>query len=192
MREELDKKLCEKYPKIFANRNKGMQETCMCWGFSHGDGWYNIINALCANIQNHVDWSEKQYADTLKYNQMLVDMQAGNFESFDEYMSGLSEDFKIRRKEELLVAELRPVREPCSQVVADQVKEKFGTLRFYVTGGDEYVRGLISMAESMSAVTCEECGDVGTRRGSGWVHTYCDKHEDEYQQRMKERFNGTD
>ena len=33
MTKELDEALCAKYPKIFANRNKGMQETCMCWGF---------------------------------------------------------------------------------------------------------------------------------------------------------------
>jgi NADH pyrophosphatase NudC (nudix superfamily) len=60
MNEELDKILCEKYPKIFRDRNKRMQETCMCWGFSHGDGWYNIIEAACRNIQNHTDWKRKQ------------------------------------------------------------------------------------------------------------------------------------
>jgi hypothetical protein len=60
MKDELDKILCEKYPKIFRDRNKSMQETCMCWGFSHGDGWYNIIAAACQNIQNHVDWKRKQ------------------------------------------------------------------------------------------------------------------------------------
>jgi hypothetical protein len=60
MNEELDKILCEKYPKIFRDRNKRMQETCMCWGFSHGDGWYNIIEAACRNIQNHIDWKRKQ------------------------------------------------------------------------------------------------------------------------------------
>jgi len=60
MNEELDKILCEKYPKIFRDRNKRMQETCMCWGFSHGDGWYNIIETACRNIQNHTDWKRKQ------------------------------------------------------------------------------------------------------------------------------------
>jgi len=60
MNEELDKILCEKYPKIFRDRNKHMQVSCMCWGFSHGDGWYNIIEAACRNIQNHTDWKRKQ------------------------------------------------------------------------------------------------------------------------------------
>ena len=47
MREELDLKLVEKYPLIFKNRYAPMTETAMCWGFSHGDGWYNIIDTLC-------------------------------------------------------------------------------------------------------------------------------------------------
>jgi hypothetical protein len=29
------------------------------------------------------------------------------------------------------------------------------------------------MAESMTEVTCEECGNTGERRGGGWIHTYC-------------------
>jgi hypothetical protein len=62
------------------------------------------------------------------------------------------------------------------QVVLDQVKEKFGTLRFYYTGGDDYIRGLVDMAESMSGVTCEECGKPGTRSGSGWIRTVCIEH----------------
>ena len=56
MSPELDEMLVVKYPKIFGNRFGSMNETCMCWGFSHGDGWYKIIDNLCANIQSHIDW----------------------------------------------------------------------------------------------------------------------------------------
>jgi hypothetical protein len=38
MREELDKKLVEKYPKIFAQRFDDMRTTAMCWGFDCDDG----------------------------------------------------------------------------------------------------------------------------------------------------------
>ena len=62
------------------------------------------------------------------------------------------------------------------QVTLDQVKEKFGTLRFYYTGGDEHISGMVRMAESMSGVICEECGNPGERRGSGWIYTACDAH----------------
>jgi hypothetical protein len=63
------------------------------------------------------------------------------------------------------------------QVTLDQVKEKFGTLRFYYTGGDDYIRGMVTMAEAMSGTTCEECGNPGERRGGGWVHTFCEPCE---------------
>ena len=62
------------------------------------------------------------------------------------------------------------------QVTLDQVKEKFGTLRFYYTGGDDYIDGLVSMAESMSGVTCETCGKPGTSSGGGWIKTLCEEH----------------
>ena len=42
-----------------------------------------------------------------------------------------------------------------SQVVVSQIKEKFGGLRFYYEGGDEQVRGMVSMAESWAGKTCD-------------------------------------
>ena len=60
------------------------------------------------------------------------------------------------------------------QTVAVQVKEKFGGLRFYVNNDDDYIRGAISMAESMSYRTCEVCGNAGNSRGGGWIRTLCD------------------
>ena len=65
---------------------------------------------------------------------------------------------------------------PIQQVVATQVKEKFGALRFYVTGGDDYTYGLISLAEALSEVTCEVCGAPGEARTGFWVSTLCDEH----------------
>ena len=47
MKPELDKALCEKYPKIFVNRHADMSTTAMCWGLEVGDGWYNLIDTLC-------------------------------------------------------------------------------------------------------------------------------------------------
>jgi hypothetical protein len=61
------------------------------------------------------------------------------------------------------------------QVVAAQVKEKMGTLRFYVDGGDATTEGIIQMAEAMSSRICELCGSPAkTSRDSGWFHTTCD------------------
>ena len=174
MRQELDKLLCEKYPKMMVNRNKDMKETCMCWGFECGDGWFNILDQLMGNIQHHIDWKEKQRAGAIKYNEMATQAKAGNFDLFEETMKALPNDeFKEKRLSEIVAGDFRPVPESIPQVTLDQVKEKFGTLRFYYTGGDDEISGMVRMAESMSGVTCEGCGNLGERRGGGWVHTYC-------------------
>jgi len=60
--------------------------------------------------------------------------------------------------------------------ILTQVKEKFGTLRFYYDGGDEQIHGMARMAEAMSGVTCEVCGNPGKFRGRGWYYTACDEH----------------
>lgn len=55
-----------------------------------------------------------------------------------------------------------------------QIKEKFGGLRVYDHGSNEYIRGVIDMAESMSYRVCELCGNQGSKYHSGmWVKTLC-------------------
>lgn len=76
----------------------------------------------------------------------------------------------------------------CEQVVVHQIKEKFGGLRFYYAGGDDTITGMVRMAESWAARTCEECGAPGKTRSDGWIRTLCDLHELERQQKQKERF----
>lgn len=63
---------------------------------------------------------------------------------------------------------------PGLQVI--QVKEKFGTLRFYVENSDDKMYKRISEAEKASAVTCEVCGKPGTLTGKSWVRTTCPEH----------------
>ena len=62
------------------------------------------------------------------------------------------------------------------QVVFEQVKEKFGTLRFYMDGYNDKISAYESFAEAMSARTCEDCGSPGKTRYEGWYRTLCDKH----------------
>lgn len=56
----------------------------------------------------------------------------------------------------------------------DQIKEKFGGLRIYFSGGDEYIEGLVSMAESFSYKICEVCGERGKPNEGGWISTLCE------------------
>lgn len=78
------------------------------------------------------------------------------------------------------------------QVVVEQIKEKFGGLRFYYQGGDEYIHGMVTMAESIADITCESCGNPGKKRGGGWIHTYCDPCEIKREEARKQyaRANG--
>lgn len=64
-------------------------------------------------------------------------------------------------------------------VVALQVKEKFGTLRFYYRGGNDAISSYVTFAENMSGRTCEVCGSVGSVRDGGWLRTLCDQHAKE-------------
>ena len=62
----------------------------------------------------------------------------------------------------------------CEQVKATQVKEKFATLRFYHSGGDEYIYKLIDEAEAKSAETCEVTGGHGILHKRGYYYkTLC-------------------
>ena len=66
-----------------------------------------------------------------------------------------------------------------SPVRVNQVKEKFGMLTIYYRGGDDYTDGIFRMAQTMSACTCEVCGNSGYANKSGWIKTLCDKHHEE-------------
>ena len=59
----------------------------------------------------------------------------------------------------------------------EQIKEKFGGLSVYYCGGDEYIHGLVSMAEAMSYQICEICGNKGEPNKEGWIKTTCKLHD---------------
>ena len=60
------------------------------------------------------------------------------------------------------------------QIVALQVKEKFGGLRFYVGRATEHQNGEISFAESMSYHICERCGSTDDVQQVGsWIKSLC-------------------
>lgn len=47
--------LYERYPAIFAQRGLSLKVSLMSFGFSCGDGWFEIIDDLCARLQAGVD-----------------------------------------------------------------------------------------------------------------------------------------
>jgi hypothetical protein len=166
MKTELQQKLFEKYPKIFCDRTKPKTESCMCWGLEVGDGWYDLVNILCEAL-------------TYTYTTSIeVDEEDGKRLGIKPYSD--SYYFTV---------------EP-PQVIATQVKEKYGTLRFYhrfeldekntslletkkypnLEKANErfynYVDGIIHFAETASGKTCEATGQLGELHSSGgWLKT---------------------
>jgi hypothetical protein len=60
---------------------------------------------------------------------------------------------------------------------ASQIKEKFGSLRFYVWSAPVEIHDIISKYELRSEYICEICGEAGKIRNiRGWYSCLCDKH----------------
>ena len=125
MNKLLDKKLCKKYPELFKDRNGDMRKTAMCWGFECGDGWFKLIDELCAEIMQVCDYVP----------------------------------------------------------VVTQVKEKYGTLSFYIDSGNDAVYKALVKAERKSGHICEVCGKRGKIRSNKvlWIRTLCDKDAKNYE-----------
>ena len=78
----------------------------------------------------------------------------------------------------------KKLNEPLDFFYWSQIKEKFGGLRAYAYGADDFIRGAIEMAESMSYITCEVTGERGKVRKQmlneaqepipAWMKTLCD------------------
>ena len=159
-----------RFPILFQERSKPMNETCMCWGIAVPRGWYYIIEQLCTVLEFYnIDIGKK-------YNLAIV---------------------------------------------ANQVKEKFGTLRFYYTvrhvddNGmveydvdstlteednnknrivSDYIEMLadlaISEAEELTTKTCADCGVPLTKdnevKTKGWITYICKKCDEKRQKKCQE------
>ena len=78
------------------------------------------------------------------------------------------------------------VAHPESPVVAVQVKQKFGGLRFYTISSNPEVDAFIDEAEGKAWKTCEVCGsteDVSST--SGWITMVCKKCLEAAEKRKK-------
>lgn len=123
MSPELDRALVEKYPDLFAEYGAPSSISGMEFGFECDDGWFDLVDALCAQL--------------VALNPVQID------------------------------GEIQPLR-------AKQVKQKFGSLRFYHEPSTPETRALTALAEAVSRTTCEVCGNKGRLRGARWVRTLCD------------------
>lgn len=67
---------------------------------------------------------------------------------------------------------------------ASQVKEKFGTLRFYMTASTDEMERWINEAELESERTCESCGSPGRLRDCRVTCNACEREHREEMRRL--------
>lgn len=84
----------------------------------------------------------------------------------------------------------RRIKEVCPDYKIQQIKEKYGGLRYYCTHDmDDDVEKIIQEAEDKCAETCERCGKPGElRTDQHWILTLCD----ECDKKRKEERKGAD
>ena len=210
MNQELTQRLVTRFPVLYQDYSSPMTQTCMCWGFDHGDGWFEIIWQLSLAIEAELNysWHRKRWflfkkSSFRRWNRFLYKLsplqhdkhaQIGSGTAADPYRWVLvekapgdwlarmalklvdergDEDFQSWRGRICRLGFKAFVRWPETGLAVLQVKEKFGTLRFYCDG-TKAIHRYIRLAERLSSVTCEECGKPGTPSHSGWIQTLCE------------------
>lgn len=169
--------MAEKYPRYFGEGKR-------YGGFAIGEGWYPIVAALVGQIDHYTKWKRRTRANDLR----KVRAKNKGMDALIEFMVGkrgrAPSDWDVERAEEAMQNDIQ-VTPKVEWIEVQQIKEKFGGLRFYYNGGDEHISGMVTMAECWAHRSCETCGDRGEQRNGGWVRTLCDKHEAELQAKRK-------
>lgn len=206
MRKELQNKLFDDFPLLYGDRTKPMTQTCMCWGICTGDGWYDIIRELSEKLESMIsDFAEKNPKVSCRVCGCKRDKHYASASYNPTKCLAIKREYDLNkiiwlgRKVAWYKVPLVPFIKLynwyqrtfnselyscwCEQYDpmiprASQVKEKYGTLRFYMDLELNGMHELIMEAENKSASTCEECGKPGKMRDGGWLKVRCDACDD--------------
>jgi len=199
-RNEFEKRMTRTYPLLYSDMYGNPCQTSMAFGFDVRPGWYSIIEDLSLKLENLII---PIYNEAME-NKSSLCYGCGRVRKFHWlfyiYYTVIYY-FKNRRKAMGLFSKWRKRDKwlkkplwrtlyfilfkfrwyrPCKKWVplypkASQIKEKFGTLRVYMTYETNEIERFISEAENLSSKTCEECGSIGVLRNDTWIRTLCDK-----------------
>lgn len=143
-----EEELFQKYPEFFADKDKPMTETCMCWGIECGPGWYSIIDEVCAFLKDvGKRWTICDY-------RVEGSLEEGTYNEVDAEPEAKDRWFRF-----------------------SQIKEKYGTLRIYYNTNsktyDKFAYAIVAWAEWKSEKTCENCGKEGKINAGSWYRVRC-------------------
>jgi len=162
--QNLEKVLVEKYPIIFKEYGGDIRKTCMGWGLSCGDGWFNLVYKLCNDIMQvigtrNIDITALQVKEKFGGLRFYYSMQVENtiLSKIDRLFYKVMVSLRLGRK----------------YWVITNFRRKF------IQTTDEKISSLINKAESDSYTICENCGKPGRVREGGWIRTLCDECDKE-------------
>lgn len=84
MKKDLDDLLCSRYPRIFKDRGAAYGESNMHFGFEMKDGWFAIIDGLCAAISGY----EATKVDDETYRPVIASQVKQKFGNLCFYYNG--------------------------------------------------------------------------------------------------------
>lgn len=187
--ENFEEYLIKKYPDLFYKKEDGSLE-CPC-GAWVPEGWQTIIDELCGAITRYATGSYRPERVITSKKYYLWDacfkvptwFHKKFIKWFPKYnkweLNKLFYDFieKFRERSHKYIS-FKKIYVPAVKI--DQIKEKFGGLRFYYSGGDSQVSGMVQFAEYLCSKTCDVSGDRGQlcMRG-GWYKTLSPKLAEE-------------
>lgn len=102
---------------------------------------------------------KKKYKKIIKYTNL------------DRVPDGWRKAFGIR-----LCKELKKVikEEKCKNIYFMDIKEKYGSLRFYTNIYNEKVEKILDKYDHISKYICIKCGKKATKISKGWISPFCD------------------
>jgi len=87
--------LFKKYPKLFPVKDRNdLKRSLMGFGFSCGDGWFELIDKLCGDIQKEIDDDEQNEQITV----VQIKEKFGGLRYYSDY--GTKKIFDLIRKAE--------------------------------------------------------------------------------------------
>lgn len=169
MKRELAENIVRLCPLLFVDRYRDMRQTSMCWGFECGDGWYNLLKKTSLELETTIQ-------DYVKKNPYPNEFPTWIFSRHNMHVSWKWRCYSFLAIWEWVLVGLGLRMPEPWWPRASQIKEKYGTLRFYLTSGTALMYTVTNEAERKSAKICEECGKPGKFRGDGWFYTSCKDH----------------
>lgn len=183
--ENFEQYLMDKYPTLFYSSTEGL--TCPC-GVWVPRGWEPIIDDLCGAINDYTKhtyrfqskvinkiyyiWRGIELFTDKLHLRIIKNISILNKPAFNKPFFSLLKWLALKKSKHIKWEKKYP--EPTT---IDQIKEKFGGLRFYFSGGDDQINGMVRFAEYLCDHTCEITGKPGKTYTNShkWVKTLCEE-----------------